>query len=275
MSEIKENQPMSEYLSHEGIGSSTLKNILSSPRDYKYALEMPKKETKPQMLGTFIHTYMLERHLMKDEYMIQPEDWGPLTKNPGYSLWKEFKQNAEEQGKKPIKYKDGEFALRLNREMDDHEPLKDILSNAKSEVSFYTNIDGVPVKSREDLWCPDYKSVWDVKSCSKDIDDDSLSKVIFNNGYHFSAAHHMQVMKLCGVEVETWGWIFVSTGTPCPHIIIKEASEELIEAGLRDWHYAFNRLIESLETDSWDGYSKEIEKIGLPYFANKYYDKGL
>ncbi|MAH48262.1 hypothetical protein CMI37_20730 [Candidatus Pacearchaeota archaeon] len=267
-----ENEPMADYLNNEAIGSSSLKKILLSAKDYKYALKAKSKESKAQVLGTYIHTYMLERHLMDDQYMIQPEDWGSLSKNPGRAKWTELKKQAEEAGKKAVKYSDGEFALNLNSEMEEHEPLKGILSSAKAEVSFYAEIDGIKLKSREDLWCPEDRSVWDVKSNSKGMDDEALEKIIFNNGYHFSAAHHMNVMNAAGFPVNRWGWIFVSTGTPCPHIIIKEADEELLEAGRRDWKYAFETLKECIETGEWRGYYQGIQKIGLPeWVKNKYY----
>lgn len=270
---IVENQPMQEYLDNEGIGSSQLKNMLTmSPMDYLYSLKEKSKDTRSTMLGTYIHTYMLERHLMESEYMIQPEDWGSLAKNPGRAKWTEFKKQAEEQGKKAIKYADGEFALKLDEQMQEHGELKNILSKAKAEVSFYAEIDGIKLKSREDLYCEADGSVWDVKSISKDIDDESLAKAIFDNGYHFAAAHHINVMRAAGATVNSWGWIFVATKTPVPHIIIKKASNDLLDAGMNDWNHAFNLLKECTKTNCWPGYSDEIEEIGLPeWVERKYY----
>lgn len=269
---IVENQPMADYLAHKGIGSSQLKTILESPKDYLYSLKKPSKETSSTSKGTLWHSFMLERQLYLDEHMIQPEDWGPLTQNPGRKLWAEFKEKAKEAGKKPVKFSDAGDLLDLEKEMLQHEEFKKIMHNHKAEVSFYAEIDGIKLKSREDIWCHEDGSVWDVKTTSQDMDDESLEKAIFYYGYHFSAAHHMNVMKAAGAEVYKWGWIFVSTGTPAPHIVIKQASPDLLAAGMNDWNHAFNLLKECTASNRWPGYSDEIEEIGLPdWVERKYY----
>ena len=75
MSEIKENQPMQEYLDDEGIGSSGVKQFRDTPKDYWYSLKGPKKDTRPLYFGTMAHVWMIERHKFQDEYMVAP-DWG-------------------------------------------------------------------------------------------------------------------------------------------------------------------------------------------------------
>jgi hypothetical protein len=266
------DESMADYLANEAIGSSSLKKILLSAKDYKYALSQKSSDTSSTKLGTNVHSQMLEYEKYDSEYMIQPEDWGPLNRSPGKQRWDEFKKLAKDEGKTPVKYSDGEFLLRLRSEIDSHDAYKTLRSKGKTEVSFYAEIDGIKLKSREDLWLPEDREVWDIKTTSKPLDDESLERTVFSNGYHFSAAHHMQVMNTAGFPVNRWGWIFVSTGTPCPHIIIKEADEELLEAGRRDWKYAFETLKECIETGEWKGYYQGIQKIGLPeWVKNKYY----
>lgn len=267
---IKETEPMQEYLDNPAISSSKLKLMLQSPKDFKYGAS--KKETASQTKGTLWHTFMLERELYLKNHAIQPEDWGALNKNPGKKKWDEFKKQAKEDGKTPVKFDEAGELLALEREMEYHKALKKILGDFKAEVSFYGKFDDIELKSREDVWCEDSGAVWDVKTTSKNMDDESLEKVIFDNGYHFAAAHHMLVMDLAGYKPKSWGWIFVSTNTPCPHIVIKKASKELLEAGKQDWSYAFNMLKECMKKDSWPGYSDTIEEIGLPeWIERKYY----
>ena len=269
----KENEPMEAYLADESIGSSQLKTILDSPKDYKYSLMQPAKETASQTKGTLWHTYMLEREQYLEKHMIQPADWGPLTQNPGKKLWDEFKKKAKEEGKTPVKFKDASDLLLLDAEMNSHSTLNGILETHKAEVSFYSELNGIKLKSREDLWCEETGTVWDVKTTSKPVSNEQLEKTVFDNGYHFSAAHHMAVMKQAGFDVKQWGWIFVSTSTPCPHIVIRKASDELLQAGERDWIYTFEVLQECMKKNIWPGYDEEILEIGLPeWIERKYYD---
>lgn len=271
---IKEDEPMDDYLSNEALGSSTLKQMLESPKDFKYSLIKKNDENASQKKGTMWHSYIIERENYLSMHMIQPEDWGPLNENPGKRKWDDFKKQAKELGKIPVKYKDAGELISLEKEMCYHKALKKIMGDYKPEVSFYAEIDGIKLKSREDIWCPKDESVWDVKTTSKlassnkDINE-NLEDIVFQNGYHFSAAHHINVMKKCGIEVKTWGWIFVSTATPAPHIIIKKASQELLDAGQRDWNHAFTMLKECKKKDSWPGYDDEITEVGLPTWAER------
>lgn len=253
---------MSEYLAAPGVSSSALKIMLeSTPRDYLYARLRKLKETPAQTKGTLWHSFMIERDVYEAEHMLQPEDWGPLTQTPGRQKWADFKAEAKKLGKKAIKWSDGQDLVFLASEMQQHRELKKILSDYEAEVSFYAEIDGHAVKSREDIYCAKAKTVWDVKTTSKAMDDESLARVIFDHGYHFSAAHHMRVMQECGHDVEEWGWIFVSTATPCPHIVLKKASKRMLESGRQDWHYAFEKLKMCEEKDCWPGFDEEIREI--------------
>ena len=270
-----EDQSMAEYLADPGIGSGQLKTILQSPRDYQFSLRAPKKESAAQTKGTLWHTYLLERDLYHEQHLIQPEDWGSLVENPGRKKWADFKEKAKQLGKIPVKFKDAADLLLLDEVINSHDELKIILGTHKAEVSFYGELDGIRLKSREDLWHPVQNMVWDVKTTSKELDDDTLAKVIFDNGYHFSAAHHMKVMELAGHTCTSWGWIFVSTATPCPHIVIKRASKELLEYGQKDWNYAFEMLKDCRKKNSWPGYDIEITEIGLPDWIERKYYNGL
>ena len=94
---------MKDYLSHEALGSSTLKTILQSPADYLAALEQENKTTSAKSLGTTIHTMLLEPHLFDKENAVQPEYWGPKNvgegKRNGMLLKKSMRENILSAGK--------------------------------------------------------------------------------------------------------------------------------------------------------------------------------
>ena len=265
------NDTMSEYLANSGLGSGTLKNIMLSPADFYFSQKRKEKESAAQSKGTLWHSYILERDLYHAENMIQPEDWGSLVKSPGRQKWDDFKKKAKNAGKNPVKWSDGQELLLLDEVIKDHKPLQGILETHHAELSFYAEHEGVLLKSREDLFCESQGTIWDVKTTSKPVDDDSLGKIIYDHGYHFSAAHHMKCVELCGFEVNSFGWIFVSTATPCPHIVVRKASREVLEAGKNDWKYAFEMYRSCKEKDSWPGYDEEIREISFPEWIERKY----
>lgn len=263
---------MEEYLNDPGIGSSKLKMILQSPKDFLYQNLAKAKESASQTKGTLWHSYLLERDLYLEEHAIQPEDWGPLNQNPGKKKWDEFKKSAKENNKTPVKFSEAGDLLLLDEEMKKHKKFQEILKCSQAEVSFYGDFNGVRLKSREDLYDETTGTIYDVKTTSKPIDDESLAATIYKNGYHFSAYHHMLTVKLAGHKVKDWGWIFVSTATPAPHIIIKKASKQFLKAGKTDWLHAFMMLKACKKDNHWPGYSEDIEEIDLPDWAEKFYN---
>ena len=275
---IKENEPMADYLASDYIGSSQLKEILKSPKDYYFSLKQKSAESSSQKNGTLIHKYILEREEYKKDYIIQPECWGPLNKKPGSTKWNEFKKQAKEAGKIPVSFKESGSLLLVDEVIENHEPLKQILATHKPEVSFYGEYNGVKIKSREDLWCAEDGTVYDVKSSAKMFKrddeslDESLGRIVYDHGYHFSAIHHIMAMKAAGVIVKSWGWIFVSTATPCPHIVIRKASTDMLSLAFGEWKKAINLLKKCQENDKWDSYiDDEINVIDFPdWIQNKF-----
>ena len=263
---IVTGMPMDGYLKADEVGSSSLKKILDSPADFKTALEQ-RVETKSMALGTAIHTAILEPHELLNRYLLQNLDWGPKNKLPGSRLWRELKETAVEMNRIPLPYEDVLIISRIKQAALKHKALQEILAGGVAELTGFAK----GYKARTD-WITSDDFIWDLKTTSKPVDDASLEKTIFNYGYHFQAAHHSWVMREAGIDVKGFGWIFVSTGTPYPHIRLKRATPELLEAGMIDHKYAMELYERSKEINEWPGYPDEIEEINLPHYAERDYE---
>ena len=222
--------PMDEYLSNPAIGSSTLKNILSSPLDFKTAIDTPFTGTRSTLLGSATHTAILEPHTFDDLYLIQTEDWGPRNKGEGKKKWDALKKKGIDENKGVLSYEEGIFLSRSKKTSLENSLLAGILKEASIEVTSTCSHNGIDYKARPDVTSKGLIN-WDLKTTSKPIDEQSLQRTIYNNGYHFQAAHHIFCQKQNDIEIKGWGWIFVSTATPHPHIVLRLASESLLEAG--------------------------------------------
>ena len=265
---VEYNQPMSQYLADKGYGSGTLKKILNSPADFKAGLTWQQKSTAAKELGTATHALLLEPDLFRKEFALQPEPWGPRNKGEGYKKWKKFKEDNE--GLTLVGWEDATLLRRIAYEKENHQGLQDILEDGKSEVSAYIEHNGIRYKARAD-WLTSDNFIWDLKTTSKDIDDDSLARTIFHYGYHFQAAHHSWVFRQAGIPIQGWGWIFVSTGTPAVHIITRKCSLKLYEAGFKDHTYAVSLLEKCTKEEKWPGYGDDVKEICLPKYAEKDY----
>jgi hypothetical protein len=257
---------MEEYLEDDWVGSSALKKILDTPADYQAALDQTI-ETKSTLLGTAIHTMVLEPEKFLEQYLPQNEDWGPKNKKPGKQLWDDLKTTAKDLGLLALPYEDFQLISQFKDAGLRHIKLQEILSAGTPEVTAFAK----GYKARCD-WITDDGFIWDLKTSSKPVDNASLSRTIFNYRYHFQAAHHTWVFEQAGVDITGFGWIFVSTGTPYPHIVIRKASEKLMAIGRADHEYAMKQHEHCKKHDEWPGHPEEIEEIDLPYYAEKDYN---
>lgn len=263
------NMKMSDYLAAPQIGSSTLKHIMQTPADFKAALEQKFSDTRATILGTAVHCLLLEPHLFESQYALQPEEWGPKNVGEGRKKWDAFKK--ENQGKIILDYETALFLNRLKKAANEHPMVSKIAKDAKFEVTAFAKIQGVDLKARIDILC--HNCIWDLKTVGENIDDENLFKIVFSNGYHFQGAHHTAVISAHDEykNVQSYGWIFVSTTTPAPHIRIVKAPKELISWSQADHKYALNKLKQCLQSNLWEGYPAEISELTIPEWARKIY----
>jgi hypothetical protein len=266
---IQYDLPMEGYLAHHGIGSSTLKNMMSTPADYKAALERRNTDTKATVLGTAVHTAILEPNAFSDRYALQPKDWGPKNQGEGRKKWDEFKK--ENEGKIAVGYDDALYLKRVNEACKQNKILKVHRDRGKPEATGFVEYNKrLTLKARADLLTNNM--IWDVKTTSESIDNENLFRIVFNHGYHFQAAHHMKVFNGCGANLTGWGWVFVSTKTPAVHIRMVHAPEDLLKWGQKDHQYALDQLDICLENNQWPGYPMDVITLDIPDWARKIHE---
>lgn len=247
---IHYDQPMSEYLSHPGIGSSHLKQMLFSPRDYLMYKVRNRKDTPQTILGEATHCILTEFNDFENRFAIQPEDWGPKNSGEGHKRWKEFK--LEHAGKKVLGWENKQFLDDLMLARSEHKGLCHIFDTVggSAEVSAYTDlIDGIQLKARTD-WLGNDGILWDIKTSSKGMSGYEIYRTIKDMGYHFQAAHHMGVIGDF-VDIKGYGWIFVDTDSNSVNIITRMISDNLRAQGERDVEEALALLTQCIKMDEW------------------------
>lgn len=102
---------------------------------------------------------------------------------------------------------------------------------AELELTGVSEIDGVPVRARWDIFNPKWSAMADIKK-TQDASPEGFAKSVANYGYHVQAAWYRRVWVSLGHEVDSFRWIWIAVeDSPTADIAIYQASPEMLEAG--------------------------------------------
>jgi len=251
------SMPASQYFAAEGISASGLDLINISPRHYRYH---QREETESMFMGTLLHRQLLEPDTLENAYWIKPEGMSFATR--------EGKKWKADHSDRPI-VEEGSLtkAIRAVKAIHEHPIARRFLKNAECEKSIFAyDSQGTLRKARLDIFCagtvlPDVKT-------STDARPDEFSKSIWNLEYHKRAAWYLDICNMIGIEKKHFAFIVVEPRPPfCVAVYILD--DEAIEIGREQYQAILQTYRNCLETDTWPGYSTEMQPIGLPQWALK------
>ena len=182
-----------EYRESIALGSTDIKVLLENPYLFKNGVK--KEPTDNLILGSVIHTLILEPKKLDDEYIIMPEL--NLRTNADKAIKAELEAEAKATNKTLVKSEIFNQAEAVAKSF-----LKSSLSlflrgEVKAETSFFAEIDGVKVKARPDLIIPDQKIIIDFKttSTSGGGSADGFAKMAANFAYYIQASLYLEITK--------------------------------------------------------------------------------
>lgn len=207
-------------------------------------------------VGHYFHAHYLEPHKMVDfvEYS---------GKRAG-KAWKDFEEeNIDKTIMNPKMIEDGQTLI---QGVEESAPAMNMLKVPfVSEISYFTELMGVPVKCRFDILHEDVATKsgelinigGDLKSTSEAVlDEDTLRKVIKNYGYALSYAMYRDVYeKVTGNKLDKWYWIFSSKKFKYAKLVW--ASDEYYELGRHQYRKGLEKINE-LRADGWEYKDKAI-----------------
>lgn len=259
------------YHAGPGISKSHLDTIATgSPRHYWHKYLNPNREpqtpTPAMILGTAIHSIILEPDLFVHQYA--PNPGIDRRTKAGKEEWAAFV--AENAGKQILSDEDYQICLRVRDAVYSHPVASGLLVGGKAEQTFYA-IDpetGELIKCRVD-YLPDSGSmIVDVKS-TEDASPAGFGKSAANYRYDVQVAWYHHVLDtLYGGHPPIWTFIAVEK-TP-PHAIgIYFAKPEDVaraaEAAQRD----FMRIVECKRRNEWPDYGIEALPLELPGWVKR------
>ena len=182
-----------EYRAIEALGSTDIKTLLENPYLFKNGVK--KEPTDNLILGSVIHTLILEPQKLESEYIIMPEL--NLRTNDGKAQKAEFEAEAKATNKTLVKSEIFNQAEAVSKSFLNSSLSSFLRGEVKAEASFFGEIDGVKVKARPDLILPQQQIIIDFKTTSQvgGGSADGFAKMAANFSYYIQASLYLEITK--------------------------------------------------------------------------------
>lgn len=258
------------YHSGEGISKSGLDLIGRSPLHYwaKYLdpQREPQEPTPAMLLGTAIHSAVLEPHSFANDYVVFPKI-DRRTKE-GKAYYDELVAQAA--GRTIISADDYATCVSIQDNVRRHPAAQVLLNDGEPELSVYWRDEqtGVLCKCRPDWMNYKANTIIDVKS-TDDASPAGFQKSIVKWGYHVQAAWYLDGVKAATGHAPK-AFIFAAFEKTRPFATaFYYADEDMIELGRQLYRERLDVFAACLKNNSWPGYPQQLSPISLPGWVMK------
>ncbi len=243
------------------VRSSILKHALKSAAHYKQALETPFEPSPAMVLGTAIHTMILEPTTFDIRFRVFEGDRRTKDGKAEY-------QAIVDQGLTPIGRDAFETARNCFQSVTKHPEASKYVVAGKEEHAFvWTDVDtGVLCKCKPDF-LHNGQFVVDVKS-TRDASLKGFQSAIGSYLYHVQAAFYLDgVAQVTGLPYRDF--VFLCVETEAPYGVATYALDESsIEMGRALYKIALKNIRDAQIDNEWPAYPKNLQTISLPTWAH-------
>jgi hypothetical protein len=267
---IAYDMPAEEYHASQAVSNSMLSTLAISPA-HCYALHIDpqrpeRKPTKPMSLGNLAHAMILEPHTVKNRFVVKPPGMTFSTK-----AGKAFRDSVA-QGASIVSTEEFNAAQHQRNAVMRVAILRELLSSGKPEVSlFWTDAaTGLQCKARPDwLHFTNRNKViaLDLKTISE-LGEKSVDRAITAYGYHRQRAHYVNGLRACGLNVEEFGFAFVTSSYPyiaVAHLL----DDETLNQGHDEIDELLSTFADCTKTGHWPAFGDGFQPAGLMHWARR------
>ena len=226
-----------DYFAAEGIHYSSLKNLLLSPKHYKYRLENPEPSSPSQLWGRAVHAATLDKEEFARSFYLYPEKLDRRTKEG-----KEVVAAAGEREIVGLDVSDAAIAIQ--------EAVPDLAVCIKESAIFFDMYD-LSFKAKIDAYNPNNGTIYDLKTTT-DITPNSFTRAIYNFGYYLQAALYWKAVAATGNDVQSYRIIAVENKPPFD-VAVYEIDKEYLAYGGKTLDTLVDRLKTAQTFDHWGG----------------------
>ena len=275
------------YRNASGASQSIVKCMAPTPAHCLIAQKSAKEPTKAMLVGTELHTLMLEPHNYGEglSHWIRPETYpapdshkdvlagkinagAPLPWSGNAKVCKDWTIDKLKEKSLPIFTKEDIGNIQgMMTALKDHEQAGPALSNGASEVAaFYQEPEtGLLLKARIDKICDADEGVIvaDVKKCQEATDWPYQG---YGQGAHIQAFSNLFILR--GLGINALRFVFFAVEEKPPHdIVLWEASEQFLDHGEKWFRYYLNQYAECVKSGVWPGSKPDIQFATPPRYA--------
>ena len=229
------------YHANPAIGSTDARNLLTSPQLFADALAgMAQRTTDALLFGIGTHCGLLEPERFAREYAIKPKGMSFATTEG--KAWR-----AAQGGRPIIDAADAQHIQCMHARMP--EEVREIFANCQKEVTVRTQIQGIEVQCRPDLWNFAGREFFDLKTI------DSIGKIdrpIAARRYDVQIAWYRAVIEAeTGAPVHSSPLIFVEKAPPYRWRIV-EMDEDYLDLGKQAVEEVLSQISARRKSGCWD-----------------------
>ena len=228
-----------EYFAAEGIHYSTLKELLVSPKHYKYRLDNPEPSSPSQAVGRAIHAATLDpEEFARSFYLYE----GKLDRRT-----KEGKEIVAAAGEREI------VGLEVSDAAVSIQEAVPELARCLKEQAIFFDMGDLLFKAKIDAYDQAEGVIYDLKTAA-DIKPQQFVRSIYNYAYYLQAALYWKAVAMTGSDVKAYRIIAAEKEAPYD-VAVYELDQEYLAYGGRE----LDRLLDVLKTaqtfDHWGGVS--------------------
>lgn len=262
------------------ISSSGLRAVKRRPSEYwgfsPYNPKPFEKEEKSSLeFGKAAHMLVLGEEGFKARYVLRPATYPDEKGNEkpwsGNANWcKAWLAAQSKAGRTVITETEIGHIRRMANALAGKEAIKLGILNGRIERSIFAKSGNIWLKTRPDVVPNDSGDFVDLKTAAS-VDDESLSKAIFNHGYHIQAGLlRMIVREVLGAEAfSSFTFVFVEKSPPYD-VRVMQLKDEDIDLGEQQARKAIGIVEECLKRGVWpgyDGFDKEFSYVEMPSWS--------
>lgn len=221
LEKMSDNEFYYGYLGKNVLSSSSIKELLKSPRAYKNSIEHKQKDNDACMFGRLIHEQILEEGV---DY-----EWNVIAANDKRS--KAWKDAVKEGKPNTILERDYNSCMSVVQAYKSNKNTRDLLDDYDTEVSDIVTIKGIPFRVKYDAIRKDRLVIRDLKTTG------DINK--FNKWTCMSYGYDCQVYIYCeaaGIPYSDFEFVVIDKITKVSGIY--SVSQDFYESGKRKVHEA-------------------------------------